>query len=156
MVLNNNGVRPVFLLQASTNEWTPSLLTTHAAIEPIGRDTEGECRATWHAVLCFNRNRQLFLRSKQACYSLGDFLIIYNMILAADSRSVHQSEGLTRQNQAGSCQWMTFFWQSLVSERQDSISSRWLRYEIWAYAAAWVNVMLTGSSECNRRCTYFL
>lgn len=59
----------------------------------------------------------------------SDFLIIYNMILASDSRSVHQSEGLTRQNQTGSCQWMILFWQSLVSGRQDSISSRWMRYE---------------------------
>lgn len=118
VVFNNNWVRPVFLLQANTTEWTPFLLTTHAATVAIGWDMNGECRATWHAVL---------LHSKQACNSHHQLVIFIN--LQHDSCFWQSVRGFTRQNQARSCQRMTFFWQSLVSERQDSISSRWMRYE---------------------------
>lgn len=94
-----NWVRPVFFLQANTTEWTPFLLTTHAAVVPINRDTKGECRATWHAVLCFNLNRKPRLHSKQACYSLSAFQSFQSWFLFL-TVSPSTVRSLTRQKQA--------------------------------------------------------
>lgn len=53
----------------------------------------------------------------------GDFWIIYNMILASASRSVHQSEGVTRQDHVNG--WLSSDRALLVKDKAPSVADGW-------------------------------